>query len=73
MEDLTFIKYTPSLGVNPCRMVAKTITNVYKPVFRFGKEEGCLPPMAIPRTTQRSAECPAETRMLNGLSDFFHL
>ena len=30
----TFIKYTPSLGVNPCRMVAKTITNIYEPISR---------------------------------------
>ena len=30
----TFIKYTPSLGVNPCRMVAKTITNVNEPISR---------------------------------------
>jgi hypothetical protein len=31
------MRYTPSLGANPCRMVVKTITNVYElyePVFR---------------------------------------
>lgn len=45
-------------------MVVKTITDVYEQVF--GKKGSCIPPMAIPRTTQRSAECPAETSMLNG-------
>ena len=30
----------------------------------FGEKASCIPPIAIPRTTQRSAECPAETSML---------
>ena len=67
---------TPSFGVRPCSSVTKKMTahrralGLGRGVFgQEGGEEraggrGGAPPSAMPRVTQRSAVCPAETRML---------
>ena len=67
-ETRTFIRYTPSLGVNPCKRVTKTITRMksFRMVYHVQSSIDS-PAMAIPRSFHRVAVAPAASSILRSV------